>query len=41
MYESSESQNLIEYFNSDYASDKQNQKSVLDHVYMLEEESIL
>ena len=40
MYESSESQNLIEYFNSDYASDKQNQKSVLDHVYMLKGRSI-
>ena len=41
MYEFSESQNLIEYFNSDYASDKQNWKSVLDYVYMLEGESIL
>ena len=41
LYESSESQNLIEYSDSDYASDKQNWKSVLDHVYMFEEESIL
>ena len=41
MYRFSESQNLIEYSNSDYASDKQNQKSVLDYVYMFERESIL
>ena len=41
MYRLSESQNLIEYSDSDYTSDKQNWKSVLDHVYMLEEESIL
>ena len=41
MYRLSESQNLIEYSNSDYTSDKQNWKSVLDHVYMLEKESIL
>ena len=40
MYRLSESQNLIEYFDSNYTSDKQNQKSVLDHVYMLREESI-
>ena len=40
MYRLSESQNLIEYSDSDYASDKQNWKSVLDHVYMLEGESI-
>ena len=41
MYRLSESQNLIEYSDSDYTSNKQNQKSVLDHVYMLERESIL
>ena len=40
MYKLSESQNLIGYSDSDYTSDKQNQKSVLDHVYMLGEESI-
>ena len=40
MYRLSESQNLIEYSDSDYTSDKQNQKSVLDHVYMLGKESI-
>ena len=41
MYKSSESQNLVEYFDSDYVSDKQNQKSVLDYVYMFEKETIL
>ena len=41
MYRLSKSQNSIKYSDSDYISDKQNQKSVLDHVYMLEEESIL
>ena len=41
MYKLSESQNLIEYSDSDYASDKQNQKSVLHYVYMFERESIL
>ena len=40
MYRLSESQNLIKYSDSDYISDKQNQKSVLDYVYMLEEELI-
>ena len=40
MYRLSESQNLIEYSDSDYTSDKQNWKSVLDYVYMFEEESI-
>ena len=41
MYRLSESQNLIEYSDSDYTSDKQKQKSVLDHVYILKRESIL
>ena len=40
MYRASKSQNLIENFNSDYTSDKQNQKSVLDYVCMLKKESI-
>ena len=40
MYRLSGSQDLIGYSDSDYASDKQNWKSVLDHVYMLEGESI-
>ena len=40
MYGSSESQNLVEYSDSDYASDKLNWKSILGHVYMLERESV-
>ena len=40
MYRFSESQDWIEYSDSDYVSDKQNWKSVLDHVYMLGRESI-
>ena len=40
MYGLSESQNLVEYSDSDYASDKLNQKSILDHVYMLEGEQV-
>ena len=35
MYGLSESQNLVEYSDSDYASDKLDQKSILGHVYML------
>ena len=41
MYRLSGSQDLIECSDSDYTSDKQNQKSVLDHVYMFRRESIL
>ena len=41
MYKFSESQNLSKYSDSDYTSDKQNQKSVLKYVYILERESIL
>ena len=41
MYRLSESQNLIEYSDSDYTSDKQNWKSVLDYVYMFERGLIL
>ena len=41
MYGPSESQNLIGYSDSDYASDRQNQKSILDHVYMLGGGSVL
>ena len=37
MYRLSGSEDLIEYSDSDYTLDKQNQKSVLDHVYMLGE----
>ena len=35
MYRPSGSQDLIGYSDSDYTSDKQDQKSVLGHVYML------
>ena len=35
MYGPSGSQDLIRYSDSDYASDRQNQKSILDYVYML------
>ena len=41
MYGPSGSQNLIRYSDSDYASDRQDQKSILDYVYMLEGESVL
>ena len=40
MYRPSGSQDLIGYSDSDYASDKQDQKSVLGHVYMLERGSV-
>ena len=40
MYGLSESQNLVEYSDSDYASDKLDQKSILGHVYMLEKEQV-
>ena len=36
MYGPSGSQDLIRYSDSDYASDRQDQKSILGHVYMLE-----
>ena len=35
IYRPSGSQDLVEYSDSDYASDKLNQKSILNHVYML------
>ena len=41
MYGPSGSQDLIRYSDSDYASDRQDQKSILDYVYMLEGESVL
>ena len=40
MYRPSGSQDLIGYSDSDYTSDKQDQKSVLGHVYMLGGESV-
>ena len=39
MYESSESQNLIEYSDSNYTLNKQNWKLVLDYVYMFKKQS--
>jgi len=41
MYSSSESQAMLEYSDSDYALNKQNQKSILEHIYMLKDESVL
>ncbi len=40
VYSTSESQVMFKYFNSDYASDKQNCKSILNHVYILDDESV-
>ena len=40
MYGPSGSQDLIGYSDSDYASDRQDQKSILGHVYMLGGESV-
>jgi len=34
------SQIIIKYSDSDYASDKQNQKLILKHVYMLEDKLV-
>jgi len=41
MYELSESQDLLKYFNSDYVSNKLNRKSILNYVFLLKEESVL
>jgi len=40
MYEVSESMKLVEYFDSDYVSDKLDCKSILVYIYMLDEESV-
>jgi len=40
MYEVSESMKLVEYFDSDYISDKLNCKLILIYIYMLDEESV-
>jgi len=40
MYEVSESMKLVEYFDSDYISDRLNCKSILVYIYMLDEESV-
>ena len=39
-YEVSESMKLVEYFDSDYVSDRLDCKSILVYIYMLDEESI-
>jgi len=41
MYELSESQDLLKYFNSDYVLNKLNRKSILNYVFLLKEESVL
>jgi len=40
MYEVSESMKLVEYFDSDYVSDRLDCKSILVYIYMLDEESV-
>jgi len=40
MYEVSESMKLVEYSDSDYASDRLDRKSILAYIYMLGEESV-
>jgi len=40
VYHISESQAMIEYSDFNYASDKQNQKLILKHVYILKDESV-
>ncbi len=41
MYSFNESQAMLEYSDSNYASDKQNWKSILECIYMLKDESML
>ncbi len=41
MYNLSKSQAILKYSDSDYTSNKQNQKLILKHIYMLEDESVL
>jgi len=40
MYEVSESMKLVEYFDSNYVSDKLDCKSILIYIYMLDKESV-
>jgi len=40
MYELSESQDLLKYFNSDYASDKLDRIFILDYVFLFKRESV-
>jgi len=38
MYELSKSQDLLKYFNSNYASDKLDRKFILNYVFLLKKE---
>ncbi len=40
MYELNESQDLLKYFNSDYASDKLDRRFILNYVFLLKKESM-
>jgi len=41
MYELSESQDLLKYFNSDYASNKLDRRSILNYVFLFKKEFML
>ncbi len=41
IYELSENQDLLKYFNFDYASDKLDRRFILNYVFLLEKEFIL
>jgi len=41
MYSSNESQAMLKYSDFNYALNKQNWKSILECIYMLEDESVL
>ena len=41
MFEDNENSKVIEYFDSDYVSDKSDRKSILEYIYMLRDESIV
>jgi len=41
MYSFSESQVILKYSDFNYTSDKQNQKLILRHIYMLKDRSVL
>ena len=40
-YKLNENQNLIKYFNSNYALNKQDRKSILKYIYIFKKESVL
>ncbi len=40
MYELNESQDLLKYFDSDYASDKLDKRSILNYVFLFKKESV-